>query len=65
MRHHAARRLSSADRGYFCLRAAEEDEAAGTASCCEARLVHAELARAYRQRCAVRLENGRDGHETD
>lgn len=45
------KQLSSADRDYFRRRATQESEAAASASCCEARLAHEELAAGYLQLC--------------
>lgn len=45
------KKLSSTDRDFYRRRAAQEDEAAASASCSEARLAHEELAAAYRQLC--------------
>ena len=41
-------RLTPADRDYYRRRLAQEHDAARAASCCEARMAHEELARAYR-----------------
>ena len=53
--------LSSTDRAYYRRRAEQELEAVRSASCCEARIAHEELARAYRLLCSSSKAR-RDAH---
>lgn len=57
---HCVKRLNSADRDYFRRRAEEETEATRKAACCESRLAHEELARAYRLLCSSNDAYGED-----
>lgn len=58
------KRASSAEMAYFRRRAAQEAEAARTASCIQARRAHEEMAEAYRLRCRL-YEQHSDQCQTD